>query len=75
MPRLPRISGKELVAALRRGGWIVVTQSGSHVHLRHPGHTGKVTVPVHGNRTLPVDLLSSILKQAELSVEELQELL
>ena len=75
MPRLPRVSGKEMVAALRRDGWTPVTQSGSHVHLKHATKPGKVTVPIHGNQTLPVDLISGILKQAGLTADEFQSLL
>jgi len=34
-----------------------------------------VTVPVHGNRDLPPGTFRSILRQAELSVEEFNRLL
>ncbi len=73
--RLPRVSGKELVAALRRGGYDDIRQRGSHVHLRNPTRGGLVTVPFHGNEVLDVKIVKSALSQADLSVDELKELL
>lgn len=64
-----------MVTALRKDGWTVVTQSGSHVQLKHVVKTGKVTVPVHGNQTLPVDLILAVLRQAGLTTDELVSLL
>jgi len=34
MPKLPVISGKELVAALKKAGFVEVRQKGSHVSLQ-----------------------------------------
>jgi predicted RNA binding protein YcfA (HicA-like mRNA interferase family) len=73
--RLPRVSGKELVAALLRGGYATIRQRGSHVQLRHPTRDGLVTVPVHGNEVLDAKVVKSILTQAGLTVDELKELL
>lgn len=73
--RLPRVSGKELLAALQRGGYDIVRQRGSHVHLRNPARGGLVTVPMHGNDVLDVKIIKSALGQADLSVDELKELL
>jgi predicted RNA binding protein YcfA (HicA-like mRNA interferase family) len=72
---LPRITGREMVAALRRDGWTTVTQSGSHMQLKHSTKPGKVTIPIHGSQTLPVDLVAAILKQAGLSGDDLRSLL
>src|SRR5215813_3750586 len=36
MPPLPRITGRELVRALGKQGWVVVVQKGSHAQLKHP---------------------------------------
>ncbi|MBI3971690.1 MAG: type II toxin-antitoxin system HicA family toxin [Chloroflexi bacterium] len=73
--RLPRVTRIEALRALRRGGWVQVTQVGSHVHLKHPSKPGRVTVPIHKGRTLSADLLSSILKQAGMTVDEFRSLL
>jgi len=42
----------------------IVKQKGSHVQLKHSKKKGKVTVPVHKGRTLPIGTVKSILKQA-----------
>ena len=48
---------------------------GSHHYLRHPDGGRLITVPVHGNRDLPTGTLRSILRQADLTPEELADLL
>jgi len=74
MTRLPRLKGKELVRALERAGFTVIRSRGSHVFLRHPdGRT--TTVPIHSGETLGPGLLRAILRDVELSVDELADLL
>lgn len=75
MPRLPRITGAEVVRALRRAGWEQVSQEGSHVQLRHSTRSGRVTVPIHRGETLGPRLLSSILAQAGMTADDLRALL
>ena len=76
MARQPRVSGREELRALRRAGWEIKRQRGSHVVLGHPGRTGaRVTVPVHAGETLPPGTLANILEQAGLSVDEFTKLL
>ena len=74
-PRLPRITGAQLLRALRRAGWTVKRQTGSHVHLVHSKRPGLVTVPQHAGETLKEWTVSSVLKQAGMTAEELRELL
>jgi len=45
MPPLPRITGRELVRAPGKLGWVVVVQKGSHAQLKHPTSNGRGTVP------------------------------
>ena len=75
MSRLPRVSGKDVLRALLRTGYVESHIRGSHHYLRKPGTASLVTVPVHGNRTLPPKTLQSILRQAAMSVDELSQLL
>jgi predicted RNA binding protein YcfA (HicA-like mRNA interferase family) len=75
VPRLPRITGPELLRALERAGWRRVVQVGSHVQLRRPDGTGRVTIPVHAGKTVKQGTLNSILKQAGLTRDELANLL
>jgi predicted RNA binding protein YcfA (HicA-like mRNA interferase family) len=67
MPPLPIISGDECIAVMRQFGYAVARQSGSHVRLVCAGRA-PVTVPRHD--TLKRGTLRSILRVAEISVEE-----
>ena len=67
MPKLPRVSGAEAVRALERLGFAKARQSGSHVIMRC-GQKGCV-VPLHAE--LKGGTLAGVLRQAEVSVEEL----
>jgi predicted RNA binding protein YcfA (HicA-like mRNA interferase family) len=70
MTRLPRLKGKELVRLLEKIGFEIVRTRGSHVFLKHAD--GRVTtVPVHAGETIGPGLLRSVLRDVELSVEEL----
>jgi len=75
MPPLPRITGREVVRALAKLGWVVVVQKGSHAQLKHPSRGGRVTVPLHRGETIGPGLLRSILNQAGITVDELRSVL
>jgi predicted RNA binding protein YcfA (HicA-like mRNA interferase family) len=64
--KLPRdVSGAEAVKALKRTGFTVTRQVGSHVRLAKGGR--RVTVPLH--ESLAPGTLQSILRQAGLTVD------
>lgn len=74
--RLPAVSAREVIAALRRARFVVDRVSGSHYLLQHPDHPRRaVTVPFHGSRTLKPGTLRNIIRQAGLSVDEFRDLL
>ena len=65
--KLPRdVSGSEAVKALRRCGFIVSRQEGSHIRMSK----GAVHVTVPNHRDLLPKTLQSILRQAGITVEE-----
>jgi predicted RNA binding protein YcfA (HicA-like mRNA interferase family) len=73
MTRLPRFKGKELVRTLQKFRFQIVRPRGSHFLLRHPD--GRTTmVPIHSGEVLGPGLLRSILRDAELSVEDVSEI-
>ena len=74
-PRLARITPADLLRALRRDDWEPVRQSGSHVQLLHPTKPGRVTFAVHANRVINPKTLTSALRQAGLTIDQLQDLL
>ena len=74
MSRLPSPTARQVVQALRRAGFAVVRQRGSHVFLRHTD--GRSTlVPVHAGESIGPGLLRKIMRDVELSREEFIELL
>lgn len=72
-PRLPVVSGAQLVDALRKVGWESVRQRGSHVRLKHSDRDLALVVPLH--RELKRGTLAAILRDAELNHDELRRLL
>ena len=70
MAKLPVISGKELIRVLLRNGFAQVRQAGSHVLLEHSD--GRITtIPVHGNKDMPKGTLRGILRDIEITPEQL----
>ena len=74
MSRLPVLSAREVIRILDQVGFEVVRQRGSHVRLKHDD--GRVvTVPVHSGQDISRGLLRKILRDAELSPKDLEDLL
>ena len=74
MPGLPVLAAEQLIRALKRAGFQIIRQRGSHVRLRHDD--GRVvTVPSHHGQDIARGLVRKILRDAELSLQELKELL
>lgn len=73
MPKLPAVSGREMVRALGRAGFSVGRIAGSH-HYMSQGNVN-LSVPVHGSKPLTKGLTANFIKQAGLTVDEFLELL
>lgn len=74
MPKLPRLTARQVIAALEKAGFSLARQSGSHMIYKNA--SGKrVTVPFHAAKTLHPKLVKSILRDAELTVQRLQDLI
>jgi predicted RNA binding protein YcfA (HicA-like mRNA interferase family) len=72
MTRLPRLKGKELIRILERAGFQVARTKGSHTFLKHAD--GRATVvPIHSGETIGPGLLRAILRDVEMSVDDLIE--
>jgi predicted RNA binding protein YcfA (HicA-like mRNA interferase family) len=73
--KLPVLKAKEVVRALKRAGFYIHHQTGSHARLLHRTKPElHVTVPVH-SKDIPPSLLHRILKQAGLAEDEFAELI
>jgi len=70
---LPVLRPREVVAALRRAGFVVHHQTGSHAILKSAAGR-RVTVPMH-NRDLKTGTLRSIVRESGMSVDEFVALL
>ena len=76
MPRLPTVTGRQVVRALERGGFCVIRIKGSHHFMRHNVDSARQTVvPVHGNEDLGRPLLRKLLNDVGMTVEEFIALL
>jgi len=74
MARHPRVRGRELIAALKKAGFIVSRTKGSHHFLKHCD--GRATVvPVHAGETIGPGLYNKILRDADLSNEDILRIL
>jgi predicted RNA binding protein YcfA (HicA-like mRNA interferase family) len=70
-----RVSGRDLVRVLERLGWQLDRIKGSHHIMRHPERPRvTISVPVHGNKTLPIGTLVGILKDAQVDAEQFNRL-
>ncbi len=69
------VSGKDILKALSKIGFKHVRTKGSHAILNKETELGKVTIPVPLYKELAKGTLKSIMKQAELEVEDLLALL
>jgi predicted RNA binding protein YcfA (HicA-like mRNA interferase family) len=74
-PKLGSLNPKVVIRALKKGGFYIHEQSGSHVQLKHPTKPGRVTVPYHARFDIPKHIVKSIIRQAGLSNTEFFELL
>lgn len=74
MPKLPALTSDAVINALKKIGFQIVRQKGSHVRMQH--EDGRVvTVPVHAGKTIGRGLLRKILRDTELTRDEFIELL
>ena len=69
----PLASGNEVVRALKRTGFHVVSQRGSHIKLFNPSSECTLIIPNH--KEIDRWTLKSILKDADIPVSEFMNLL
>ncbi|WP_427161921.1 type II toxin-antitoxin system HicA family toxin [Aliinostoc sp. HNIBRCY26] len=74
MPKMPILTGTEVIKTLEKIGFQVVRQKGSHVQMEN--EDGRlVTISVHPGKTIGKGLLRKILRDVELTREEFIALL
>ncbi len=72
--KLPRLTAKELIRVLERKGWELDRSRGSHHIYIHSASRRTLTVPV-ARRSMSIGTLSRLLKDADISRDELRKLL
>ena len=70
-PKLPVISGEQLIRALSKFGYVQVRQKGSHVRLRDvsDAHRKSLTIPLHPS--IAFGTLKQILRDARITGDQL----
>ena len=67
--RFPIRNAKEVVRVLRKHGFGLVAQSGSHQKWRRENGR-QVIVAMHGNKPIPIGTLKSIIEGSGLEVDD-----
>lgn len=65
----PVCNANQVVRVLRRNGFLLVSQKGSHQKWRH-ANGRQVIVAMHGNKPIPLGTLKSIIEGSGLSAED-----
>ncbi|MFO8056337.1 MAG: type II toxin-antitoxin system HicA family toxin [bacterium] len=65
-----RVPGGEVESLLKRHGFELISQKGSHRKWRHPDTGRQIIVPEHRGRQLPMGTLRNILINARTPEEE-----
>jgi predicted RNA binding protein YcfA (HicA-like mRNA interferase family) len=58
------MKSSELFKHVKKAGWQVISQEGSHIKMRHPEKEGVLIFPYHGAKEVGKGLESLIKKQA-----------
>ncbi|MBI4599502.1 type II toxin-antitoxin system HicA family toxin [Candidatus Uhrbacteria bacterium] len=73
MPKLAEVLPKDLLQALLKAGFFIFHQVGSHARLHHADGR-RVTIAIH-SKPLPKGTFRAILRQANVSRKDIEELL
>jgi len=72
MGKLPRITATVVIRVLKKKGYFLSRQSGSHKIFKN-AKGQRVTIPFHKGKNIHIKVLSHILKDADISVEEFKK--
>ena len=75
MPKLPRLSGKEVIKSLSKIGFEVIRQKGSHVIMKKKTSEGEIATIVPNHKEIDKGTLIEIIRQAKLTREDFIDLL
>lgn len=75
MTKLPALTAKKVISALKRAGFVENRQKGSHLILINSKSKARTVIPVHPGRTIKPPLLKAIIADTKLSEKEFLDLL
>ena len=75
MPKLPSLSAKEVINAFQKLDYKIIRQKGSHIRMRHAIDKSKKPLTIPDHKVLGKGLLRKLLRDTELTVEDLIRLL
>lgn len=73
--KLPALSAKKVEKAIKRAGFVLVRQKGSHAIYVNPLTKNKTIIPIHSSKTIKKPLLMAIIKDCELTIKEFLDLI
>ncbi|HBI81451.1 MAG TPA: hypothetical protein DDY04_05820 [Bacteroidales bacterium] len=73
MSNTPSLTPKDVVRILKQNGFVLDRSRGSHQIWLHPVSRKRAVIPMH-NKDIPTGTLYSILKQAGIEKDELQDI-
>ncbi len=73
MPKLPVLSGRQVVRAFEEAGWRQDRQRGSHVVMLQQGSNASLSIPQH--RTIAPGTLRALIRLSGMTVDEFRQLL
>jgi predicted RNA binding protein YcfA (HicA-like mRNA interferase family) len=64
-------SGRDFARLVERHGWTLLRVNGSHHIYGRPGSVVRLSIPIHGNKSLKTGLLRHLVKMAGIPENEL----
>jgi predicted RNA binding protein YcfA (HicA-like mRNA interferase family) len=68
--KLPVLSGKDIVKAFGKLGYVTVRQTGSHIRMKHQSDSFKKPLTIPNHKVVGKGLLRKLLRDAQISIED-----
>ena len=75
MHKLPVLSAKELIKALEKLDYQIIRQKGSHIRMHNKTDKSKQPLTIPNHKTLGKGLLRKLMRDANLTIEDLLKIL
>jgi predicted RNA binding protein YcfA (HicA-like mRNA interferase family) len=74
-PYLPQVKAKDLVRIIKKQGFVLDRQKGSHAIYYRASDKARVVIPMHAGRDIKPKTLRGIIDDLQLTPEQFKELL